>query len=136
MKDRFKISGHIFKENKWMYTAVFLLDLFYFLFLWLMDSRKAKVMAAAVLLLSAGLFFFLFVRTWRKNKKKEVYLQELFAAPDFYTKEPDLALLSEFERAVIEYAGERMRKMEQREKGLLLAREEQKEYVETWVHEI
>ena len=112
MKDRvgtkWKTAREVFRENLWFFLVLLFLDGFYFLCLWLIDSRKSLKMAAAVILLTGIFFVYIFVRGLKKKR----------------------------DRWVIEDLTDRIEDIERENKEVLTALRQQQEYVETWVHEI
>ena len=136
MKEKIKILKELFLENKWKCFLFAGLDLLCFWTIWLIDDKKAEALTALVLLFTALLFIgFFSVLYWKYWRKKE-YLENLLESGEIWEKSVDDKMLSSHEIYLIEELGKQLQNSKNREKQLETEKKEQRDYIETWVHEM
>ena len=136
MKEKIKILKELFLENKWKCFLFAGLDLLCFWTIWLIDDKKAEALTALVLLFTALLFIgFFSVLYWKYWRKKE-YLENLLESGEIWEKSVDDKMLSSHEIYLIEELGKQLQNSQNREKQLETEKKEQRDYIETWVHEM
>lgn len=136
MREKIKILRGLFLENKWKCFLFAGLDLFCFWVIWLIDNKKAEALAVLMLLFTALLLVgFFAVLYWKYWKKKE-YLENLLEVGEIWEKHLDNKILSSQEIYLLQELGKKLRDSQRREKQLETEKKDQKEYIETWVHEM
>lgn len=135
-KRKRQTAEEVWKENAWFFTVLLFFDCFCFLCLWLLDNRKSEKLAAIFILFTGVIFVFFFLDKMKKKNKKFLYFRELFSDRNNLSEELNTEILSFEEKWIIEKLREKIEDMETEKKDMGVALQQQREYVETWVHEV
>lgn len=136
MRRNSEVIRELCRTNRGLFCIVLLLDCVYFLSIWLIDDRKARVLAVMIVLFTMILFGLSFLWQFRQYRKKEAYLYELLETGEIWEKQIDTQLFSAHEQYLLKKLGNELQKSREERNALELSRKEQTEYVETWVHEL
>ena len=94
MREKSRILGELFWENKWKCFLFAGLDLLCFWTVWLIDDKKAEALVMLILLFTAVLLTGFFVGLYRKYWRKKEYLESLLEEGEIWEKHLDAKMLS------------------------------------------